>query len=227
MNRIATAACAFTGAALLTALSMGASPNAQAQTGAVTVFGNTDAQICFQEARFGTSTSVGLGACDEALRFSSLSIRDRVATLVNRGILFNRARRFDDAITDFNEAMRLDPAKGEAYLNRGNSYFFKKNFPAALADYDRAIELDTHDLHAAYFNRGLVLEAMNRFEEALEAYERSLEIRPEFVPAAARASAVEARLSQMDQEGADMPDENMPDDDMQDDDMQDDGETME
>ncbi len=170
----------------LALLAVVAAPAAFAQQTSV-VFGNTDAQTCYQEARFGVGVSAGLGACDKALRDTLLSRTDRIATLVNRGILLNRAKRYQDAIGDFNTAITLEPRSGEAFLNRGNSHFFLRDFDAALVDYERAIELGTRDLHAAHFNRGLVLEVMARPEEALEAYRRSLEVRPDFLPAAARA----------------------------------------
>ncbi|MGF1456280.1 MAG: tetratricopeptide repeat protein [Alphaproteobacteria bacterium] len=177
------------------ALAAGTASFPAAAQGPVTVFGSSDARICYQEARFGLAVFTGLEACDTALNDTTLSRPDRIATLVNRGILYNRAKRYDQAIASFDAALALDEASGEAFLNRGNSYFFQRKFPAALADYDQAIALDTRDLHAAHFNRGLVLEATERFEEALAAYRKSIELRPDFLPAVARVNALTQRLA--------------------------------
>ncbi len=160
---------------------MGAAGGAQA---AAVVFGSTSAQNCYEAAQFGTATS-GLRECDDALREGALTARDRAATLVNRGILHNRAKDYDQAIVDFNAALAMDGDLGPAFLNRGNSYFFMKDLTNALADYDRAIELESRDLHSAYFNRGLVYVKRGDNERALDDFRMALEIKPDFVAAEA------------------------------------------
>lgn len=50
--------------------------------------------------------------------------------------------RFDGgAITDFTEAIRLDPNNREAYVRRAFQYNSQQNYAAALADYDQAIRI--------------------------------------------------------------------------------------
>lgn len=66
---------------------------------AITVFGNSDAQQRYESAHFGR----GFGdkaSCDRALSNPQLSHRDRASTLVNRGILLNRRKRTDEALTN-------------------------------------------------------------------------------------------------------------------------------
>lgn len=154
---------------------------------AKTVFGDSDAQKCYESARFHVSSS-GKAACDRALRNRGLSRRDRAATLVNRGILLNHQKRADDAIDDFNSALRINATLGEAYLNRGNSEFFRKRIKAAVADYNRAIRHNSPELHAAYFNRGLAHEVLGEIAKARSDYEKVLELKPGFSPAQARLS---------------------------------------
>lgn len=156
--------------------------------GAQTVFGSGDAQECFEGARFGSGT-IGEDACDRALKAGTLTRRDRAATLVNRGIIHNRTRRFDEAVADFNAALEINSGLGEAYLNRGNSRFFQKRMLDAKADYDKAIEFKSRDLHAAYFNRGLVHEVLQDDAAARADFEAALRIKPDFVPAQAKLSA--------------------------------------
>lgn len=156
---------------------------------AETVFGDTNARKCYESARFGLGGS-GLDACNRALRNPGLSKRDRAATLVNRGILFNRQKRVDDAFDDFNAALKINARLGEAYLNRGNSYFFSKRIKAALEDYDRAIRHNSPELHAAYFNRGLAHEVLGQIEEAREDYEQALALKPDFELARLRLEAL-------------------------------------
>ena len=152
---------------------------------AVTVFGSSLARECYENAQLGTD-SYGLESCDRALKQEQLSARDRAATLVNRGIILNRARKLDAALADFGAALRLNPDLGEAYLNRGNTHFFRREFESALGDYSRAIELETSDLHVAYYNRALVHEVMKDYSAARADLAEALRIAPDFTPAQER-----------------------------------------
>ncbi len=165
----------------------GAAPAALA---AETVFGHGDAQLCFEGARFGGG-GTGEAACNRALNDVALNRKDRAATLVNRGIIYNRTGRFDAALADFNAALEIDPGLGEAYLNRGNSRFFQKRMEEARADYDRAIELKSRDLHAAYFNRGLAHEVLGDAAAARADFEMALRLKPDFSEAQTRLSALQ------------------------------------
>lgn len=156
---------------------------------AKTVFGDTDARKCYESARFGWGGN-DLDACNRALRNPQLSRRDRAATLVNRGILFNRQKRMGEALEDFNAALKINSRLGEAYLNRGNSRFFSKQIKAALGDYDMAIRHNSPELHAAYFNRGLAHEALGQIREARQDYESALALKPDFELARLRLQAL-------------------------------------
>jgi tetratricopeptide (TPR) repeat protein len=59
-------------------------------------------------------------------------------------------------ITDYSEAIRLDPKYARAFNNRGIARLIQKgDLERALSDLDEAIRLDPHDANA-YFNRALV-----------------------------------------------------------------------
>jgi len=49
--------------------------------------------------------------------------------------------RYDEAITEFNKAIELDPNMASAYDNLGNTYFFKSDFNNAILNLSKAIEL--------------------------------------------------------------------------------------
>jgi lipoprotein NlpI len=61
----------------------------------------------------------------------------------------------DRAITDCNQAIRLDPKFAIAYRNRGNAYRYKGDVGSALADYTQAIELNPN-FFQSYLARGLL-----------------------------------------------------------------------
>jgi lipoprotein NlpI len=61
----------------------------------------------------------------------------------------------DRAITNCDEAIRLDPKFAVAYRNRGNAYRYKGEIASAVADYNQAIELNPK-FFQAYLARGLL-----------------------------------------------------------------------
>ena len=75
------------------------------------------------------------------------------------------------------EALGL-PLDAEACLARGNDYFSREDYAAALAWYDRAAELKP-DSAAAHVDRGAALGKLGRNKEALDACNRALELDPD------------------------------------------------
>lgn len=162
---------------LLFCAAMTAAAPAAAQM-SISTFGATDAQGCFEDARSDVTTTVD--RCDAALRGQTLTKRDRLATLVNRGIVLNRAGRLDDALADFNAALEKDPSLGEAWLNRGNAQYLRGQYDLAIADYEKSLETDLSKPWVAWYNIGLAREALKDARGARTAYERALEINPDF-----------------------------------------------
>ncbi len=159
-------------------------PAASSAQMSVTTFGATDAQACFESARDGLSTDET--ACDAALKTPSLTKRDKIATRVNRGIILNREGKLDEALDDFNLALKDDGELAEAFLNRGNAYFLMRRYDDAIADYQSALKYDLAKSHVAWYNIGLTHEAKNDAVKAREAYRTALEINPDFGPARAK-----------------------------------------
>lgn len=147
----------------------------------VTTIGATDAVSCYENARDDYSRDTS--PCDKALSDGSISRADRKKTLVNRGVIYNRSGDLGAALDDFNDALDIDGALGEAYLNRGNSYFLSRQYDDALADYERALELDISKPWAAWYNIGLVYEAQKQPDKAREAYQEALSANPNFTQA--------------------------------------------
>jgi len=147
---------------------------------AVTVLGNGLAQTCFEAAEFGGNPSDGIAACNEALSEVALSIRDRAATLVNRGILYSRIEEPQLAIADYTQGLSLVPTMGEGYVDRGAALIVLKRYDEALQDIDKGISLGSNRLHIAYYDRGLVHEAMGNIRAAYDDYKKATEIQPDF-----------------------------------------------
>jgi len=165
---------------LVTAALLLAAAPAAAQM-SVTTIGATDAQLCFDAARNLMTTSTA--ECDEALKRGGLSARDELATHVNRGVLLNRSGRVSEALDEFDYALGENETLAEAYLNRGNSYYFLKRYDEAIADYEASLEYELTKAHIAWYNIGLAYEAKKDLLKAKDAYRTSLAIQPDFGPA--------------------------------------------
>ncbi len=171
------------------AVSVGAPVDAVAQS-AVSRFGPSDARLCFEAAL----SKIGQDAdpCDAALRGDLLTKRDRRATLVNRGIIYNRLGQFDDAISDFDAALESDPELGEALVNRGNSRYLKRDFAAALDDYRAALDTDFDRPAVIWYNIGLTRKASGDAEAARTAFIQATAADPDFAPAREQLAALNA-----------------------------------
>src|ERR1700712_2771111 len=102
------------GATAIAALLVGSGARAS-----VTVIGGGFAEACSKGALSGKSNAKLEESCTEALDTELLNTHDRAGTLVNRGVLKMRRTNWAGATQDFNEAVRLRPGLGEAYVNRG------------------------------------------------------------------------------------------------------------
>lgn len=78
----------------------------------------------------------------------------------NRCDAYNNKHDYDHALSDCNEAIRLDPKSPIASTNRGDAYFGKKDYGRAIADYSQAMRLapdnviPVHNRGNAYFVTG-------------------------------------------------------------------------
>ncbi len=60
----------------------------------------------------------------------------------NRGFSYKKEGKFQEAVNDFTEAIKLDSTDGRSYFNRGLTYQLLQNNGAALADFNIAIKLN-------------------------------------------------------------------------------------
>ncbi len=62
------------------------------------------------------------------------------------------------------------------YNNRGLAYFHEGKIEDSLADFDKAVELNTIGDPTIYFNRGNAHLSENMFEKAIEDYDKAAKI---------------------------------------------------
>ena len=154
---------------------------AETASAQVFVIGNGLGGECFQKTKNRYSNfRAADDVCSRALREEAMTRTNRAATYVNRGVLRMREGKYDTALADYSEALSLQPELGAAYLNTGAAYIYQRDFNAALAPLDRAIELESNDLFAAYYNRAIARENTGDVAGAFEDFNTSLELKPEW-----------------------------------------------
>ena len=90
------------------------------------------------------------------------------AAYVNRGNLYFLLGRSDEALEDYENAVRVSPGLAEAYACRGGILIFRREYERAIIDYRQAIKL-APDLTKAHIGLAIALleigEAKNAFAE--------------------------------------------------------------
>lgn len=94
----------------------------------------------------------------------------------------NLWRTTDKALLDFNEAIRLDPKHGAAYLNRSNIWRAKGSPDRAMEDLNEAIRADPAS-YRAYLSRGILSADKGDVETALADFNESIRLNPLGAPA--------------------------------------------
>jgi tetratricopeptide (TPR) repeat protein len=66
-----------------------------------------------------------------------------------------------------------------AYYNRGLAYYNQQKYAQAIADYNKAIELDPNDADA-YYNRGIAYADQQEYAQAIADYNKAIELDPKY-----------------------------------------------
>ena len=103
---------------------------------------------------------------------------DPATAAFDRGMAASKEGKYQAAIQEFDEAIRLKPAFSQAYNARGEAYTGLHQIHRGLADYDQAVALNP-DFLEALDNRGRANRATGRPREALADFDRALKIKPD------------------------------------------------
>jgi tetratricopeptide (TPR) repeat protein len=145
---------------------------------AVTVMGNGPVAQCSAAAHGGEARDEDITACNEALVISTPE--QKAGTYVNLGVLLLRRKQYDAARADFDAAEQLNPALGEAVINRGASFIAQKRYMEGLLEIDRGLALNPEEPQKAYFNRAIANEGLDDKEAAYLDYAMALQLAPDW-----------------------------------------------
>jgi tetratricopeptide (TPR) repeat protein len=86
------------------------------------------------------NSNPAIEACSRLIGSRQLTERQLVATYAQRGLYYATTQP-DRALADFDAALRIRPDTPEVLINRGWTYLNRRQFDAAVADLNKAIEL--------------------------------------------------------------------------------------
>ena len=91
------------------------------------------------------------------------------------GVQLQNQERWEEAIAEYDEAIRLDPQNADAYSNRGFTYFKLDQFEQAIQDYGEAIRLDPRN-PMIYANRAVMYRLVDKNDEAIADLEKVISL---------------------------------------------------
>jgi Flp pilus assembly protein TadD len=96
----------------------------------------------------------------------------------NRGNTHADKGQYDQAISEYTKALKMDPRYTEAYYNRGYAYTSKGQSDDAIRDFNKALDLNPK-YAKAYHIRGIAYATKGQYGQALSDYTKALELNPQ------------------------------------------------
>ena len=112
------------------------------------------------------------------------------------GWVYSFQERYDEAIEECLEAIRVDPTFGNPYNDIGSYLIAQGDLWTCVRWFRRALAAPRYESYAfPHFNLGRVYEQRNRPLDAARHYGHALEERPDFAQAAKALRRVQTRLN--------------------------------
>ncbi len=114
--------------------------------------------------------------------FGKNTIRSMVIMLIAiivgyAALTYQRNKVWNNEFTLWDDAVQKSPHKERPYINRAKAYYDQGNVDRAMADYNRAIELNTDD-ELAYTDRGFLYTQQGNSAKAMSDFDKAIKINP-------------------------------------------------
>jgi len=99
-----------------------------------------------------------------------------------KGVNYDEQGKYEQAISEYIKAIKINPNYADAYNNRGVSYYNQGKYEQAINDYTRAIELNPKYADA-YNNRGIVYYDQGQHNQAISDYSKAIDVNKSYAKA--------------------------------------------
>jgi tetratricopeptide (TPR) repeat protein len=108
--------------------------------------------------------------------------RNNAQAYDNLGVALAGKGKMEEAIDNYNKAIRIAPKEFSLYVNRGAAYASMGHYQMAVHDYTKSIHLEPNNADI-YANRGGAYTSMGQFQLAIEDYSKAIYLNPDLVMA--------------------------------------------
>jgi protein O-mannosyl-transferase len=148
---------------------------------------NSRGKTYFDMAASGTlPPNEGAGVMQKALKDYDMAAelaankpKTLAEVLINRGAAKGMLGSYDQALTDLNKGVELDPTNKNGYFNRSIVYYNKSQFDLAIKDYTTYLEYDPYNANILY-ERGMLRRSTKNYPEAIADLTQAIAIKPDF-----------------------------------------------
>jgi len=147
------------------------------------------AEALSETGRFAEAEKILRIVCDDANAADSIHAEARFRL----GAIFNKQNRFADAVTEFEEALRLEPNMVNAHMQLGGALLQLKRAAEAERELKKAYELGGVSAGAAQLLLGETYHLQGKYDLAIQAFEQYLKD----VPAAPNVAQVREAIDRM------------------------------
>jgi TonB family protein len=130
-------------------------------------------------------------ACSALIASDMLDNTSKSQALNNRGQAYYRNKDLDHALTDFADAIKMNPANADAFNNRGNLYWSKLEDDRAFQDLNETIRIDRRPEY--FLNRGEKYSALGDLDRAISDFDQAVSLDPQLITAYLRRANAYSR----------------------------------
>jgi len=103
---------------------------------------------------------------------------ERLVLLLNNGLNYTKTGRYQEAISEYQKALEIDPNSISAYLNMGASYRYLGDSQKAIDCFQKILTIDPKEVNALN-NLAVVYVELKKYDEAIAYFKKALEIKPD------------------------------------------------
>ncbi|RLT06282.1 MAG: tetratricopeptide repeat protein [Planctomycetota bacterium] len=114
-----------------------------------------------------------------------------------RGVAYIVHKKYEQAVADFAESLRLEPRNAGALNNRGQVRYLQSDYKAAIKDFTEAITIEANN-PVVLNNRALAYIGLDEQDNALADLQAALDLVPQYPEALNNRGVVHQKLDQLD-----------------------------